>query len=220
MVIQRLKNMSLPILYSFRRCPYAMRARLALKYAGVSVVLREVALRNKPAGMLAVSPKGTVPVLVLPDGEVIAESLDIMRWALAQADPQGWLSQGEVTLGDALIAINDGPFKRLLDCYKYAERHPEKSSQAWRDEAIALNIAPLDARLRHTRYSLGDEAALADVAIMPFVRQFAEVDAAWFTGSPFSALRDWLQAWVTGELFASVMEKLPPWRAGDAETIF
>ena len=215
--------MSLPILYSFRRCPYAMRARLALKYAGVRVVLREVALRNKPAEMLAVSPKGTVPVLVLPGGKVIDESLDIMRWALTQSDPQGWLTQ-EAATGDALIAVNDGPFKRLLNCYKYAERHPEKSSESWRDEAVHLHIAPLDARLCDTRYLLGDTPALADAATMPFVRQFVEVNAAWFaeesTGAPFPALQNWLHAWVTSELFAAVMIKLPPWQVGDTETIF
>jgi len=109
---------SLPVLYSFRRCPYAIRARLALAQAGLPVELREVALRRKPAEMLALSPKGTVPVLQLPDGQVLDESLDIMRWALQQADPQGWLDAGPQALAAELIALNDGPFKALLDRYK------------------------------------------------------------------------------------------------------
>ena len=117
--------MNLPVLYSFRRCPYAMRARLALRVAGVPYELREVALKAKPAAMLALSPKATVPVLQLPDGSVLEESLDIMAWALAQSDPEGWLAQGSPEEAQALIERNDGPFKHLLDRYKYANRHPE-----------------------------------------------------------------------------------------------
>ena len=215
---------ALPILYSFRRCPYAMRARLALKYAGVAVELREILLRSKPAEMLAVSPKGTVPVLQLPGGEVLEESLDIMRWALARSDPEGWLAQGEAAVGNALIAINDGPFKLLLDRYKYADREVNKSTGKgatdWRDEAIALHIAPLEARLRETRYLLGMKPSLTDMAIMPFVRQFAQVDAAWFADSAFAALRSWLESLVDTELFAAVMYKLPPWKPGDPVTVF
>jgi glutathione S-transferase len=199
--------MSSPILYSFRRCPYAMRARLALKYAGVRVELREILLRDKPAGMLMASPKGTVPVLHLADG----------------SDPDGWLAQEESA--NKLIAINDGPFKQLLDRYKYADRHPEKSREAWRDEAVALHIAPLDTRLRESRFLLGEKVSLADMALMPFVRQFALVDAAWFeseveTAAPFPALRDWLQRLIDAELFAAVMHKLPVWQAGDSPTFF
>ncbi|HSD37455.1 MAG TPA: glutathione S-transferase [Rhodocyclaceae bacterium] len=217
--------MSLPILYSFRRCPYAMRARLALLAAGVQVELREVALRSKPAEMLAGSPKGTVPVLVLPDGMVLEESLDIMRWALAQSDPEGWLAHGDHAA--ELIAINDGPFKSLLDRYKYADRYPERSAAGWRDAAVTLHIAPLEARLQETRFLLGETATLADMALMPFVRQFAAVDAAWFDGdaagggnAPFPAVRSWLEGLTATALFAAVMHKLPPWKAGDPVTLF
>lgn len=214
--------MSLPILYSFRRCPYAIRARLALRYASVQVELREIILRDKPAEMLAISPKGTVPVLQRGDGSVIDESLDIMRWALAQSDPDEWLAQDEEA--SALIAINDGPFKQLLDRYKYADRYPEKSSQAWREAAVEQHIARLDARLRDTRYLLGEKLSLADMAIMPFVRQFAQVDAGSFAGEgamlPFPALSKWLDTLVGSALFASVMDKLPPWQPGDALRIF
>jgi glutathione S-transferase len=214
--------MPLPVLYSFRRCPYAMRARLALKYAHIQVELREVALRDKPAEMLAASPKGTVPVIVLPDGAVLEESLDIMRWALQQSDPDGWLAHEEHTA--ALIATNDGPFKWLLDRYKYADRHPERPAAGWRDAAVELHIAPLETRLRESRFLLGEKLSLADMALMPFVRQFAQVDAAWFEGAsvqaPFPALRDWLHALVGNELFAAVMVKLPPWKAGDPPTLF
>ena len=203
-----------------------MRARLALKYAGVRVELREILLRDKPAGMLIASPKGTVPVLQLADGSAIDESLDIMRWALAQSDPDGWLAQEECA--NELIAINDGPFKQLLDRYKYADRHPEKSRETWRDEAVTLHIAPLDARLRESRFLLDDKVSLADMALLPFVRQFALVDAAWFDGeaegrdstSPFPALHDWLQRLIDTELFAAVMHKLPPWQAGNPPTFF
>ena len=220
--------MPLPILYSFRRCPYAIRARLALKYAGVAVELREIALRNKPAEMLAVSPKGTVPVLQLTSGEVLEESLDIMRWALAQSDPQGWLHQGDASVGEALIAINDGPFKILLDRYKYADRDAREignysgsasSAVARRDAAVELHIAPLARKLQATHFLLGDKPSLADMAIVPFVRQFAQVDAAWFADEaafPYPALRRWLDGLLATDLFAQIRCKQPPWKSPDA----
>lgn len=212
-----------PILYSFRRCPYAIRARLALKYAQVSLELREVVLRSKPEAMLAISPKGTVPVLQLPDGRVLQESLDIMRWALLQADPQGWLSQGgngaQQTMHD-LIARNDGPFKALLDRYKYPERHPEFGAADYRDQAIALCLQDLEQRLAGSPFLLGDKPSLADMAVVPFIRQFAQVDAAWFAGAPFPALQAWLKRLVESPLFESVMAKYPAWQAGNAPTAF
>jgi glutathione S-transferase len=203
-----------------------MRARLALKVAGIRVELREVALRSKPAEMLAVSPKGTVPVLVLPGAEVLEESLDIMRWALAQFDPEGWLTRDAQAA--ELIALNDGPFKQLLDRYKYADRYPERSATQWRDAAVELHIAPLESRLQQTRFLSGENVSLADMALMPFVRQFALVDAAWFgvepeggnDRPPFPALRDWLQRLINTELFAAVMHKLPVWQASDPPTFF
>ena len=210
--------MTLPLLYSFRRCPYAIRARLALKAAGVQVRLREVALRSKPDELLATSLKGTVPVLVLGSGEVIAESLEIMRWALEQNDPLGLLRDSPAQ--DELLALNDGPFKQLLDRYKYSERFPEKSQSEWRDEAVALQIAPLESRLQASSFLLGEQPALVDLALMPFVRQFAGVDPEWFQAAPFPALRRWLEGWLASELFAAVMLKFEPWQAGEVEPVF
>jgi glutathione S-transferase len=207
-----------PILYSFRRCPYAIRARLALKCAQVPLELREVVLRHKPEAMLAISPKGTVPVLQLPGGQVIDESLDIMKWALAQADPEGWLTQSDALATHDLIARNDGPFKSLLDRYKYPERHPGQSAMDYRDQALELCIWDLEQRLTNTRCLLGDKPALADMAIVPFIRQFAQVDADWFAGAPFPALRTWLNQLLESPLLHAVMVKYPAWQAGDAPT--
>ena len=169
---------TLPVLYSFRRCPYAMRARLALAVSGQACELREVVLKNKPQGLLQASPKGTVPVLVLPDGRVLEQSLDIMLWALARHDPEGWLTPG---LGDvqgmlALIAECDGPFKHALDRCKYPSRYPDTDTSAERAKAVAW-LGALDARLSTRPYLFGSHAALADMAIAPFVRQFAGIDA-------------------------------------------
>jgi glutathione S-transferase len=210
----------LPILYSFRRCPYAIRARLALCQASMAVELREVVLSNKPAAMLAASPAGTVPVLQLPSGEVIAESLDIMRWALAQQDADGWLAQGDTPGQRTLMATCDGAFKHALDRYKYAERHPERSAHAWRDDAVACLIAPLEAQLSTHPQLGGEQPGLADAAIFPFVRQFAAVDAAWWAGSPWVATRRWHDRWATGALMATCMHKLPPWQPGAPVTVF
>ncbi len=210
----------LPILYSFRRCPYAIRARLAIKVSGVRVALREVALRDKPAALLLASGKATVPVLQLPDGRVLEQSLEIMRWALEQHDPQGWLGLQEQEEALALIALNDGPFKQALDRYKYAPRHPERPAHAWRDEAVELMLAPLNTRLAGRHFLLRDTPSLADMAIAPFMRQFAAVDPGWFDSAPFGPLQAWTKRIVSSELFDSVMTKFTAWRPGDAETIF
>lgn len=199
---------TLPRLFSYRRCPYAIRARLALWQAGVAVQVQEVSLRDKPAELLRLSPKGTVPVLWLPDGTVLAQSLDIMRWALAQHDPEGWLQAAPMDEMLALIARNDGPFKALLDRYKYAERHPERSATDWRDEAVRTHLADLEARLRSHPWLCGTRCALADMALLPFVRQFAQVDRVWFDATPaLPALRAWLQRGLALPLFATVMAK-------------
>jgi glutathione S-transferase len=196
---------ALPILYSFRRCPYAIRARLALHVAGMPIEQREVVLRNKPAHLLAISPKGTVPVLQLPDGRVIEQSLDIMHWALAQHDPQGWLAHGDAQQAQHLLDTNDGPFKRLLDAYKYPERHPERTAAQYRDEAVDTVLAPLEARLQQHPQLMGDRIHLVDMALLPFVRQFAKVDAHWFDQAPLPALRHWLQTHLSSHLFEAVM---------------
>jgi len=213
---------ALPVLYSFRRCPYAIRARLAVRHAGVQVELREVALRAKPAALLAVSPKGTVPVLVRSDGPPLQESLDIMAWALAQADPGGWTPPDEATRAreQALVALNDGPFKRLLDLYKYADRHPGHPADQSRDEAVELLLAPMERQLADQPFLRGSAPGLADMAILPFVRQFSAVDPAWFGSAPLPALRRWLDGLVGSALFSAVMhDRLPPWQPGDRPTV-
>ena len=199
--------MTLPVLYSFRRCPYAIRARLAIWQAGLEVDLREVVLRDKPPEMLAISPKGTVPVLQLPDGTVIDESLDIMRWALGQNDPDGWLTAAPSDEIDALIRRNDTDFKPLLDAYKYPERHPARTQAQWRDAAVEMHLADLDARLARHANLTGEGVSIADAALMPFVRQFAGVDRAWFASAPLPALRGWLERWVATPLFVAVFAK-------------
>jgi UPF0176 protein len=211
---------AVPVLYSFRRCPFAIRARLAIRSAGVAVLLREVALRDKPAALLAISPKASVPVLRRPDGQVLEQSLDIMRWALARNDPLHWLDPAEDAAVRALTALNDGAFKEALDRYKYASRHPERPARDWRDEAVASMLVPLNARLSGQRFLLRDSVSLADMALLPFVRQFAAVDAAWFETAPLAHLRAWLQALTATPLFESVMVRHPPWRPGGEDVLF
>lgn len=208
--------MPLPILYSFRRCPYAMRARNALMAAGISVELREVVLRDKPAEMLTASPKGSVPVLVLPDGHVIDESWDIMLWALRTQGTHPWLGDNECHVNDALplVAENDSTFKRALDRYKYPERFPEHSQDFYRELGEEF-LSRLEEHLTVAPYLLGEHMSIADAALLPFVRQFAAVDADWFASAPYPKLRDWLSQYAVSGLFASVMQKFPPWQAGD-----
>jgi len=203
-----------PILYSFRRCPYAMRARMALLASGTVCELREVKLSAKPAEMVAASAKATVPVLQLADGTVIDESLDIMRWALARNDPEGWLDRAD----DALIAANDGPFKHHLDRYKYPERHGS-DRDAHRAAGIAL-LAALEERLDRSAHLGGAERGLTDAAIFPFVRQFAETDRAWFDTQPLPRLHDWLARQLGSALFAAAMVRLDPWKPGDPPVRF
>ncbi|PKO25316.1 MAG: glutathione S-transferase [Betaproteobacteria bacterium HGW-Betaproteobacteria-8] len=204
--------MTEPMLYSYRRCPYAMRARMALRYAGIDVEIREIVLRDKPRHMLAVSPKGTVPVLVLPDGKVIDESMDIMAWALSRNDPDGWLT--EDSRFHELIAENDGSFKRALDQYKYATRFPERSAEAYRQQGEQF-LARLEALLAEHAYLLSDKLTQADVAIFPFIRQFSMVDADWFATATYPRLRQWLAGLLASNLFNDVMQKQTAWQQSD-----
>jgi glutathione S-transferase len=204
-----------PILYSFRRCPYAMRARMALWAAGIAAELREVKLAAKPPALIAASPKATVPVLVLPDGTVIDQSLDIMRWALSQNDPEGWLAGDE----PALIAANDGVFKHHLDRAKYPGRYDEDGVTDHRAAALAL-LAPLEERLAAAPFLCGPNLALTDIALFPFIRQFAAIDPAWFAAQPLPQLQAWLEALAASDLFASVMPKFATWQEGDAPVLF
>ncbi len=214
-------SQSLPVLYSFRRCPYAMRARLALFVSGQPCQLREVVLRNKPQALLDASPKATVPVLVLPDGVVIDESLDIMLWALQRHDPEQWLAPEAGTVEDmlALIRENDGPFKANLDRYKYPNRYDLESGDLHRDQALEW-LCGLDERLAQTEWLFGATPALADRAIAPFVRQFANTDRDWFDKQDWPNLKKWLERFLSGSLFASIMNKYPAWEPGQDVTVF
>jgi glutathione S-transferase len=203
-----------PILYSFRRCPYAMRARMALWVAGITVELREVKLAAKPPELAQASPKATVPVLGLADGTVIDESLAIMRWALAQSDPEGWLAGDD----PALIAVNDGAFKHHLDRAKYPGRYAPDTIDH-RAEALAL-LRPLETRLETAPYLCGAARGIADIALFPFVRQFAHIDREWFARQSLPRVQHWLDSHMASDLFARIMPKFAPWKAGDAPISF
>jgi glutathione S-transferase len=210
---------NLPILYSFRRCPYAMRARLALLASEATVILREVKLPAKPAPMLSASPKGTVPVLVLADdvtadGSVIDESLSIMQWALAQNDPQRWLDHADF----ALIEQNDGAFKYHLDRYKYADRYAVNPAEH-RAAALAM-LTQMDGRLAKTAYLCGDAMGLTDAAIFPFIRQFAQTDRPWFDAQSLPHIQAWLEGLCGSSLFAKAMVRHKPWDSTAEPTLF
>ena len=213
--------MNLPILYSFRRCPYAIRARLALAIAAIPCQLIEVSLRSKPASLLEASPKGTVPVLVLPNGTVLEQSLDIMQWALAQRDPAHWLAPSEGTQANMLALIEecDSGFKQALDRCKYPGRYPDGNAAVARAQAVQW-LQGLQARLVQHEFLFGSHAALADMAIAPFVRQFAGIDATWWHAQPWPHLNAWLAQWQASRLFDSVMHKLPAWIDGTAGVLF
>ncbi len=200
----------LPVLYSFRRCPYAIRARLALRVANVKVDIREISLRNKPKELMEKSPNNTVPVLVLSDGMVIHESRDIMQWAL---DGKEWLENFDnhrLSTFNELIDANDNQFKPRLDFYKYSVRYPEKTETNYRRECY-FYLIQLEAYLLKNDYLSGSKMSLADLAIYPFIRQFAAVDRDWFMLSQFIHLRAWCEKIGSSPLFTSVMVKYPQW---------
>lgn len=210
-------------LYSFRRCPYAMRARLGILFAGLKVEIREIVLRNKPAHMLAISPKGTVPVLqLLKDNDtqrgVIEESREILEWALQQDDPQGLLNT-DLDSANQLIEQNDNEFKHWLDRYKYWDRHPEQSQLEYRQQGEVF-LQQLEQQLSQHAYLLGDTISMADIAIMPFIRQFAHVDRDVFYNLPYPKLQQWLKNWLEHPLFVQCMVKLQPWQEGDKRVVF
>jgi glutathione S-transferase len=223
----KVTEQSFPIFYSFRRCPYAMRARMALTGSRQQVQLREILLRDKPADMVAASPKATVPVLILDDEQVLEESLDIMLWALKRHDPQGWLSPQLGNLDDmlALIGEMDGDFKHHLDHYKYASRHapdkvdPTEFAEGHRAAALQI-LTRLDQRLHIHPYLFGDRLALADVAIAPFIRQFANTDIEWFNRQDLPRLQAWLQNFLAADLFTGIMSKYPQWQVDDPVEVF
>jgi glutathione S-transferase len=190
-----------------------MRARMALRYANIDVEVREIALREKPAHMLTVSPKGTVPVLVLASGKVLEQSLDIMDWAVEKSDVDEWIIQDQAVqrLSDDLIATNDGAFKQALDKYKYAIRFPENPHDVYRASGEEF-LQRLESLLRQSAYLCGNTITKADVAIFPFVRQFSMVDEPWFEVANYPALKAWLNGLLNSQLFIDVMQKYPVWR--------
>ena len=202
-----------PVLYSFRRCPYAMRARLALLSSKTAVVLREVVLREKPQQFLDISPSATVPCL-FDQGTVIDESLDIMKWALTQNDPDRLLGMPDI--GWSLIDQTDGPFKHALDRTKYATRFPEQNTQEQRAIAAAF-LTTLDQQIDRCIF---ERPSIADLAILPFVRQFAFIDKAWFDDQPWPKLHTWLNNFLTSDDFDQIMQKYQQWHEGDPETLF
>ena len=199
----------MPILYSYRRCPYAMRARMALTYSGIELEHREIDLRNKPQSMLLASPKGTVPVLCL-NGLVLDQSIEIMRWALEQSDPDGWL-RVDHGLAQQWIEKNDGPFKLLLDQYKYLNRFPELQQSEVIDSAYKLMLELIELALQSHPFLLGSNLSWIDIAIFPFIRQFSMVDLQQFNALPIPQTQQWLKQLLESELFHSVMNKYPVW---------
>jgi len=200
-----------PILYSFRRCPYAIRARMVLSYMEVSVELREVLLNERPQSLYKISSKGTVPVLLLKDGKVLDESLDIMQWAIKQGEQK--LYEDKLNEQNQLIKYNDKKFKYWLDKYKYHVRYLEHSREYYQRKC-SKTLAEYDMRLRENAYLMGDRIRLADIAIFPFIRQCANVDQTWFNNK-YPNLNRWLEIWKQSRLFNSVMMKYNQWRLGD-----
>ncbi len=212
---------NLPILYSFRRCPYAMRARMALVYCGIKVELREVDLKNKPKELMLISPKETVPVLITNDGAMLDESLDIIQWAMSIQDRDNWssLNAEQFTLAQSLITTNDSEFKQHLDHYKYAVRFPEQSEIFYRQQGeVFLN--ELNLLLGTTHYLITDNLTYVDIAIAPFIRQFANVHIDWFRYSEYHNLVQWLEVILSSDLFIRTMYKYPVWQIGADLTLF
>lgn len=210
-----------PILYSFRRCPYAMRARLAMTVSQQICELREVVLRDKPQEMLDASPKGTVPVLVQVDGSILEESLEIMMWALKQHDPDGWLRSNPVQMANlqTLVAECDGHFKHHLDRYKYAQRYEDANAQEHRTEGSKF-LETLNHQLSKTNYLCDQQRSWADMAIAPFVRQFANTDKPWFEAQPWPNLQTWLADFLESDIFLQIMGKYPQWKLGEIGPLF
>lgn len=226
-VIEEDKEITLPILYSLRNCPYAMRARVAIYKSQKSVLLRDLVLSNKPSEMLLASPKGTVPVVVLPDGKVIEESLDVMLWALNRADPDDLLYAGENDVDNnesltemlAMINLFDSDFKACLEAYKCAKRYQEDNVDECR-LACEHFLQQLEKRLSVHNYLMSNNESLLDIALMPFIRQFARVERQWYLQSPYPNLRQWLNRYLQSSLFTKVMAKHPLWVDSQKDVFF
>jgi len=216
-----MSNVNLPILYSFRRCPYAMRARMAIVYCGVNVELREVDLKNKPDELIKISPKATVPVLIATNGLLFDESLDIIKWAMLIRDDDGWsdynIEQNE--LASNLIEENDNEFKSNLDKYKYSKRFSEYSETHYRQQGETY-LSKLNTILMNTPFLIKDKLTYVDIAIAPFIRQFANVDIDWFRGSQYQQLVNWLDEILKSTIFMNTMQKYPVWNSDNEKNIF
>lgn len=210
-----------PILYTFRRCPYAMRARMSLAYAGIEFQIREVVLKDKPREMLDDSPKATVPVLLRGGLPVLEESLDILEWSLSENDPDGWMDHPAEKLlkMQNLVEENDHVFKLHLDHYKYSDRFPAHSREVYRQAGEPF-LQKLEVLLLDTAFLFGDRISYADVAIFPFIRQFSNVEPVWFASAPYPHLRKWLARFLDSDLFQSVMKKYPAWKLNDPVLYF
>jgi glutathione S-transferase len=198
----------LPVLYTFRRCPYAIRARMALLYAGISTEQHEVSLKDKPIELITISPKATVPVLVLENGRVIDESRDIIKWALEQSDPDGWMNKALEKSCDQLIDTNDYDFKITLDKYKYFQNAEIQDPVYYREQARSY-FEMLNELLKQHQFLLANQITFADIAIFPFIRQFYRVDEQWFADTEYNALKTWLHYFLNSEYFLGVMNKQP-----------
>ena len=210
--------MTLPILYSFRRCPYAMRARMVLLHSKIQYEIREIKLSNKPKEMLAISPKGTVPVLILENGDILDESLDVMLWAIEQGNLRNLFNLGKKEILD-LIKINDGEFKDAIDRYKYSSLYPEKPMIEYRKMG-ELFLEKIESYLEKNKFIFGKNISLADLAIFPFIRQFCRVDIDWFNSSLFKKIKEWTLFFEGSENFIDIMRKIKPWTTGDKPTLF
>ena len=214
--------MSLPILYSLRRCPYAMRARIAILLAKQPVLLRDVVMKNIPEELLAVSPKRTVPILLIEDSHVIDESVDIMIWALNQSDPNNLLIKNHpdaFPTMQTLINRNDNEFVESLEKYKNAVRYhaPEETSHRQQCERF---LSPLEQCLAKQEYLMGASPSLADYALLPFIRQFSRVDRKWFVKTPYSNLNRWLNTHYQNPIYSKAMTQYPQWADTHQEFLF
>ena len=210
---------NLPILYSFRRCPYAMRARMAIHISGQGCELREVLLRDKPPSMLEYSAKGTVPVLILQDGKVIDESLDVIDWALNLNDPDDWQRSKDKEKTKELIKINDGEFKYHLDRYKYSKRYDNEDPEFHRKKCLKF-IESINNELNNSEYIFDDNISYADIVLLPFIRQFRIADIEWFDSLPYDNLKKWLSSFLNSSLLNSIMKKYDLWKEGDKSIVF
>ena len=210
---------NLPILYSFRRCPYAMRARMAIHISGQKCERREVLLRDKPPSMLEYSAKGTVPVLILQDGKVIDESLDVIDWALNLNDPDDWQRSKDKEKTKELIKINDGEFKYHLDRYKYSKRYDNEDPEFHRKKCLKF-IESINNELNNSKYIFDDNISYADIVVLPFIRQFRIADIEWFVSLPYDNLKKWLSSFLGSSLLNSIMKKYDLWKEGDKSIVF